>query len=197
MSGGSRNASANKELTRAKAAYENCTSQREKWRIEELEAMVNEEEKSMNQQELVKEVNWVQDPDTVTTRATQFVRTQAEMWRLKMMLAKAISMQGDSANQLRQAQQTLAAANEEHAAILEGSDFKISSMEQQLDTISKKFTMLISLMRHTINQEGRAIRETSGGSKNTNDLPSPSQVGQAKASNAQEKSKNYNVLDTF
>lgn len=106
--------------------------------------MVKEEEEKLDQEDMVKEVDWVEDLGTVTTRETQFVRTRTEMWRLKTMLAKALSMQGDSANQLRLAHQTLSSSNEEHAAILESLEFKMSSMEQQLDTLSKKFMVLLS-----------------------------------------------------
>lgn len=89
---GSRNASTNRDLKRARETYETRTLQKEKQRIEELEAIVTEEEENFEAQELEKEMDWVQDPGTVTTRSTQYVRTQAEMWRMKTMLSKAISM---------------------------------------------------------------------------------------------------------
>ena len=40
------------------------------------------------------EIDWISGPRTLATRATQFVRTQSEVWRMKTMLAKALSLQG-------------------------------------------------------------------------------------------------------
>jgi len=91
---GSRNASANRDLKRARETYETHISQKGKQKIEELEAIVNEEEKNLESQDLEKEIDWIQDLGIITTCATQFVRMQAEMWRMKTMLAKALSMQG-------------------------------------------------------------------------------------------------------
>lgn len=53
------------------------------------------------------------------------------------MLAKAISMQGDYTNQVRQAQQAIVVPSKEHMAILESLEFKISGLEQQL-TVSQR-----------------------------------------------------------
>lgn len=54
---GSRNASANRELKRARAAYETCTSQKEKQKIEELEAIFSEEEKNLEAREVEKDMD--------------------------------------------------------------------------------------------------------------------------------------------
>jgi len=69
---------------------------------------------------------------------------------MKTILAKAISMQGDYISQARQAQHVIAATSAEHAAILEGLDFKISGLEQKFDSISRKLTVLISLLHHSL-----------------------------------------------
>lgn len=68
--------------------------------------------------------------------------------------------------------------------ILEGLEFKISSLEQQFDTVSKKLSVLISLLRHTINQDTRNAGEIPEGQKGDHQstLPSPSQAGKAKVS---------------
>jgi len=58
--------------------YETRTSQRNKCKISELEASVKEEETQVSDQQIGKEVDWLLDPGTTYTRATQFVRTQAE-----------------------------------------------------------------------------------------------------------------------
>ena len=72
---GSRNVSANWDLQKAREAYETWTTQKEKRKIEELEAAVTEEEEHLEEQDLEKEVEWIHDPGTATTWATQFVRT--------------------------------------------------------------------------------------------------------------------------
>jgi len=117
--------------------------------------MVQEEEKKISEQDIEKEVDWLLDPGTVTTRATQFVRTQAESWRMKTLLARALSVQGDYAEQLRRVQHISEAKTEEHMAILESLEFKMSALDQQVDTITKKLTVLIKLLRHVIGQDIR------------------------------------------
>lgn len=98
---GSLNESTNKDLHHAKEMYKKWTSQRNKHKIIELEAMVQEEEKKLSEQQLGKEVDWLLDPGTTNTRATQFVRTQAEIWRMKTLLVKALSIQDEHAEQLQ------------------------------------------------------------------------------------------------
>lgn len=126
---GSRNALANQDLKQAQEAYETRTSQNEKRKIEELETIVTKEEENLEAHDLEKDMEWVQDPSTSTMRATEYVRTQVEMWGMKMMLTKAISMQGDYISQARQAQHAIAVTSVKHAAILGGLDFKISGLE--------------------------------------------------------------------
>lgn len=115
---------------------------------------------------------------------------------MKLMLEKAISMQGDHISQARQAQQAITVTSAEHAEILEALEFKISSLEQQCDSISKKLTVLISLLCHSICQEdvraGERAEEKMGTSQGTLS-PCPRAV-RAKALTGQESSKNYIVL---
>jgi len=67
---GSRNASANRDLKQARETYETSTSNKGKRKIDELEAIVIEEEENLEAHDLEKEMEWVQDPGKVTTRAT-------------------------------------------------------------------------------------------------------------------------------
>ena len=80
--------------------YETRTSQWNKCKFIDLEAMVQEEEKKLSDQQIGKEVDWILNPGTVNTHATQFVRTQAESWRMKTLLAKALGTQEEHAEQL-------------------------------------------------------------------------------------------------
>ena len=83
--------------------------------------------------------------------------------------------------------------------ILESLEFKISSLEQQFDSVSKKLIDLISLLRHTINQDARNAGEKMEGhtGDNQSTLPAPSQEGKAKASTGPDTSKNYIVLEMY
>lgn len=56
---GSINVSANRDLKQAGEAYETRTSNKEKCKIEELEAIVTEEEEKMEAHDLEKEMEWV------------------------------------------------------------------------------------------------------------------------------------------
>lgn len=147
---GRRNVSTNRNLQQARDSYETRTSLKEKRKIEELEAIVAEEEEHLKEQDMEKEVEWIQDPGTATTRATQFVRTQAKAWRMKTMLAKAVSMQGEYINQAHQA---IALISTEHTVKLDALDFKLSALVQEVGTLSKRMSVLISLLRNSICQD--------------------------------------------
>lgn len=161
-----------------------------------MESKVTEEERNLKEQELEKEVHWIQDPGYVTTRATQFVRTQAESWRMKTLLAKALNMQGSYEDQLRQIQRNIEAMSKEHVAILESLDFKISVVEQEVDTITKNLTVLINLLRQTIEQEVRLAenrRDDHAGNFQSNH-PTPEQVGTSMTESNPEASKKHTLL---
>lgn len=85
--------------------FERRTSQRNKRKVIDLETSAQEEEAKLSDQQLSQEVDWLHDPGTPSTWATQFVRTQAEAWRMKTMLAKALDVQGEQAKQLSTLQQ--------------------------------------------------------------------------------------------
>ena len=88
--GGSRCKAANRELQAARGGYETRTATRIKRKIAELEAQAKLEEGGRSDMEIAAKVNWLTDPGTPSKRATQFVRTQAESWRTKTLIAKAL-----------------------------------------------------------------------------------------------------------
>lgn len=117
---------------------------------------------------------------------------------MKTMLAKANSMQGEYLSQARRAQQAISVISADHAAVLEAMDFKISSLEQQFGNISKKLTVLISLLRHSICQEATTMGERAEEKTNTSQgkLSSQPQAGRATTSIGQDSSaKDYIVLE--
>lgn len=73
--GGSGNVSVNKELKKAREAYETLVSAKGKKKIDEIEAKVNEEWERLQMQSIEDEIEWISDPRTPTTRAVQFFRT--------------------------------------------------------------------------------------------------------------------------
>lgn len=132
----------------------------------------------------------------ITTQATQFVRTQVESWRMKTLLAKALSMQGDYAEQIRKVQHIIEAKTEEHMAILESLEFKISMLEQQVDTITKKLTVLIKILRKTIGQDARQVknRKEELAVEYQRNHPMTTQAGISMSEPTSEASRNYYVL---
>ena len=67
------------DLKQARETYETRASQKEKHKIEELEVIVVKEEENLEEHEIEKDMEWVLDPGTPSTRATQYVCMQAEM----------------------------------------------------------------------------------------------------------------------
>ena len=141
--------------------YETKTSQRNKRKLNELESSVKAEEAQVSDQQLGKEVNWLQDPGNTFTRATQFVRTQAEAWRMKTMLAKVLEAQEEQDERVQKLKRQMDAMEHNHMCLVESIEFKLSSLDQQADTINKKLTVLIKLMRNVVGTEG-ITGETSG-----------------------------------
>jgi len=151
----SRNKSANNDLQQAREMFERRTSQRNKRKIIDLEATVQDEESKLSDQQIGKEVDWLQDSGTPSTRATQFVRTQAEGWRMKTLLAKAMDVQGEHAKQLRKLKKFSETMSHDHMAVVESSEFKLSAIHQQFDTMDKKLTVSIKLLKQTIGQDNK------------------------------------------
>jgi len=160
---GCRNQSANNDLRLAREMYERRTSERNKRKIIDLEASAQEEESKLSDHQLSQEVNWLQDPGMTSTRATQFVRTQAEAWRMKTILAKAMDVQVKQAEQLRTLQQFAATMTKEHMAVVQSSEFKLTALHEEVDTISRKLTVLIKLLRKNIEPDSKPPEPHRGG----------------------------------
>lgn len=160
-----------------------------------MEAIIVEKEENLEENDLEKEMEWVQDPDTATTQPTKYVHTQAETWRMKMMLAKAISMQGEYLNQ---AHQDISVLFADHTVVLQALDLKISSLEQQFGNIFKKLIVLISLLRHSICQDvaavGEGAEETMGTSQGKCSSQRPPHLGRATTSVGQDSSTNDSIV---
>jgi len=86
-------------------------------------------------------------------RATQFVRTKADSWRIKTLLAKALDAKEDgkqcsgkghpaSENQLADPQE-----------IHESLDRRITAVQEGVEVVNKKLTMLIRLLRQTLSPD--------------------------------------------
>jgi len=60
----------NRELKRAREAYETQVSAREKKIISEMEAEVNEEQEKPDMQSIEEEIEWIAYLGTLSTRAT-------------------------------------------------------------------------------------------------------------------------------
>lgn len=160
---GCRNNSANKELQLAREMYERRTYARNKRKIIDLETSAIEEEGKLTDQQLGQEVDWLQDPGTNSTRVTQFVRTQAEAWRTKTILAKAMDVQSEQAEQLRTLQRFAATMTHDHMAVVESSEFKISAIHQELGSVSNKLTELIQLLKKVIQSDSKHPAPHQGG----------------------------------
>lgn len=88
--GSCRCAAANQDLQDAKRGYDTRTASKNKRKVAELEAKAKQEEDGRTEEEIAEEVDWMKDPGTPSKRATQFVRTKAESWRTKTLIAKAL-----------------------------------------------------------------------------------------------------------
>lgn len=115
---------------------------------------------------------------------------------MKTLLAKALGMQGEYAEQLRKLQNFTEAKMHEHMAIVESIEFKLSALDQQVDTIDKKLTVLIKLLRHVIGQDNKPFEVQKGeltGDQQGNPLK-PEQVNMSKSEPVPEMFKQYLIL---
>lgn len=110
----------------------------------------------MDIQALEKEMDWLSNPGTTTTRATQFVRTQGEMWQMKTMLAKSLNMQ---AKDIKRYHQTISLISTENSAKLDAMEFNFSALTQEVRIRSQKLGILINLLRLSICQGTNAAME--------------------------------------
>jgi hypothetical protein len=149
--GGSRCAAANRDLQEAKGGYETRTVTRIKRKIAELEAQAKQEEEGRTEEDIAAEVDWLKDPGTPSKRATQFVRTKAESWRTKTLIAKALdSIEKEKQHIVTEVNLTEA----QMAKIIDYNsvlDSKISTVHEAVKTLNRMLTLLIRLLRDSIN----------------------------------------------
>lgn len=133
--------------------YETRPAATVKHKIAELEASVKEEEAQRTEGIIAEEVDWLHDPGTPSKRATQYVRTKAESWRIKTLLAKALDSKDEGkqhsgkGNSLSEDQ--LAKIHEIHESL----DRRISTVHDAVETVNKKLTLLIRLLRQTLSPD--------------------------------------------
>lgn len=149
-SGSCRSINANQELHTTQKMYETCTTARNKRKIADLEASAKEEAAQRTEEVIAEEVDWIVDPGTPSKRATQFVRTQAESWKIKTLLARALDakesqMQHSSQENLG-SKDILFHLHEIHKSL----DLKISTVHDKAKTVNKKLTLLIRLLRRIL-----------------------------------------------
>jgi len=150
-SGNCRSINANRELHTAQKIYETRTTARRKRKIAELEASVKEETVQWYEEEIAGEVDWLPDPGTPSKRATQFVRTQAESWKLKTLLARALDSKDSCSPSSSKGKSTTDVNLEQLRELYKILDFKISAAHEVAETVNKNLTLLIRLLRQTIN----------------------------------------------
>lgn len=77
-----------------------------------------------------------------------------------------MDVQGKHTEQLHKLQRFAESMLHDHMVVVESSEFKLSAIQQELDTINKKLTVLIKLLRQTIGQDNKPSemqrREPSG-----------------------------------
>lgn len=114
-------------------------------------------------------MNWLHDPGTPSKRATQFVRTKAESWRTKTLIAKALeSMEKERPKIITEVNLTDA----QMAKILDFNntlDSRITRVQDAINVVDRKLTLLIKLLRDTINQ-GPSAPQTSNATEQGDNL---------------------------
>jgi len=113
----------------------------------ELEASAKEEDLQRTEDDIAGEVDWLLDPGTASKRATQFIRTQAESWKVKTLLAKAL----ESKEEVQQHSKREVSISDEQLnnmlEIYKSLDAKISAVHGVAELVNKKLTLLIKLLR--------------------------------------------------
>jgi len=149
---GSRNAAAIQDLHEAKKGYETRAMTKHKRKVEELENKVKQEEGGRTEEELAAEVNWLQDPGTPAKRATQYVRTRAESWRTKTLIAKAFEAIDKEKDKIIT---DVNLTEAQMAKILDYNnslDVRITRVQDAIQVVNRKLTLLCRLLKDTINQ---------------------------------------------
>lgn len=149
---GSRSATAIQDLNEAKRGYETRAAARHKRKMNDLEDEVKREEDGRTDEEIAAEVDWLHDPGTPAKRATQFVRTQAESWRTKTLIAKALeAMEKERPKIITEVNLTDA----QMAKILDFNNSlegRINRAQEAIQVVDRKLTLLCRLLKDTVNQ---------------------------------------------
>jgi len=126
---------------------------RKKHKIVVMEASVKEEEMQRSKENIAGEVDWLCDPSTHSKRETQFLRTKAESWRIKTLLAKALDSLDDGKQHSERADLSPEAYLKKLHEIHEALDGKISSVGEAVEIVNKKLTLLIKFLRQTLSPD--------------------------------------------
>jgi len=146
-------AGATQDLRNAQSMFVTRASTRSKRKIAELEAKVKQEEETTQEGKVDGEVDWICDTGTPAKRTTQFVRTKAESWRMKTLLAKALDMKDADKQNTEKEQPPLNGHLGNTSASQEYMDRRISAIQEGVEIVNKKLTLLIRLLRQTISPD--------------------------------------------
>lgn len=141
-----RSITANQELQTARSMYETRTKTKNKQRIADMEASVKEEEGPRTEEDIAREVDWVQDLGTASKQATQFVRTQAESWRIETLLIRTLDSREEEKQHSQRDNFISEAQLKSLYEIYEALDLTILAVHDVVESVNKKLTFLIKLL---------------------------------------------------
>ena len=101
----------------------------------------------------MEEVDWLIDPGTPAKRATQFVHTKAESWRIKTLLAKALDAKEDGKQRSGKGHPASENQSANPQEIHESLDRRITAVQEGVEIVNKKLTVLIRLLRQTLSPD--------------------------------------------
>lgn len=167
---GCRNDAANQDLLEARQGYETRAAARNKRKVEELEAQVKQAEDGRTVEEIAAEVDWLRDPGTPSKRATQFVRTKAESWRTKMLIAKALeTVEKEKQNIVTE----VIVTDEQMGKIINYNNTlegRINTVHEAVQVVNRKLTLLIQILRDTVNAAPGASQPAKTGAEENETL---------------------------
>lgn len=139
---------ANRELQAARRGYETRTVTRIKRKMAELEAEAKREEGGRSEMGIAAEVDWVTDPGTPAKRATQFVRTKAECWRMKTLIAKSLESvtEVNLTTQVNLTTEQMARITDNNSSL----DIKLTAVNESIKTQNRLIMLLIQLLKNSI-----------------------------------------------
>lgn len=144
---------ANRELRTAQNMYETRATARSKHKVAELEASVKKEEAQRQEGIIAEEVDWLHDPGNPCKRATQYVRTKAESWRIKTLLAKALDSKEEGKQRSGKGNSTSEDQSANFHEIHDSLDRKITTVQEAVEIVNKKLTLLIRLLQQTLSPD--------------------------------------------